>query len=412
MKKVLALVLMAAMLVSSSALAADIVWCGWSGEEASTKPAIEMMINTWNEGNADSQVSWVGWPWAETLQQLIIRSSGSEAIDVAQVDSTMFVALLEADLIEPLTNVIDEAWLKENFPESALKFGQKDGVQYGMPWTTASIGMTYNPTLLAAAGVEKIPATIEEFEAALAALHAYDQDIIPYAVSTKDTTATADFIPWLWTFGGSIFDAEGKCNLGSPEAIACLTWYKKLADQGYIKANMSRFDARQLYGLKRVGFYDDAIMARSIAASNGIAEDELDATILPTLRPVLNEGDTPRSTMWGHLLVVLKNSKQKETGAEFVKHVVSKEISLKYFELCDMLPVMNEAIADEQVTGNAWANAWSQITEYGADSELKYLTESTELSTIISEELQAVIIGEKTPEEASASMVTRFGAVL
>ena len=109
----------------------DSVWCGWSGEEASTKPSVDKMIEGWNASN-DVKVSWTGWPWADTLQQLLIRSSGSEPLDVAQVDSSMFPALIEAGLLEDLNTIIDPAWLSENFPESALNFGRKDGVQYGI----------------------------------------------------------------------------------------------------------------------------------------------------------------------------------------------------------------------------------------------------------------------------------------
>ena len=41
---------------------ADIVWCGWSGEEASPKPSVDKMIEGWNASN-DVKVSWTGWPW-------------------------------------------------------------------------------------------------------------------------------------------------------------------------------------------------------------------------------------------------------------------------------------------------------------------------------------------------------------
>ena len=385
---------------------ADIVWCGWSGEEASTKPSVDKMIEGWNASN-DVKVSWTGWPWADTLQQLLIRSSGSEPLDVAQVDSSMFPALIEAGLLEDLNTIIDPAWLSENFPESALNFGRKNGVQYGMPWTTASIGMTYNPTLLASVGYDAPPATIEAFEDCLAKLREKDKDLIPYALSTKDTTATADFMPWLWAFGGSVFDESGACVLDNQACIDTLAWYQKLAEAGYIKANMSRFDARQLYAMGKVGFYDDAIMARSICASNGVAEADLDKTILPMLRPVLKEGDAPTSTMWGHLLVVFKNSSDKASSADFVKYLVSKDVSLDYFAECNMLPVMNEALADEAVVSDAWASAWSEISATGRENELKFFANSNELSTIISEELQAVVIGEKTPEDAAKSMKTR-----
>ncbi len=415
MKKLLtlALALLLTLSMTTGALAAPgLVWCGWSGEEASTKPSIEAMMAGWNAANPDVQVSWTGWPWADTLQQLLIRSGGSEQLDVAQVDSSMFPALLEAGLLEDLGTLIDPAWLAANFPEAALNFGRKDGVQYGMPWTTASIGMTYNPTLLAAVGYDAPPATVVQFEDCLAKLREMDKDLIPYAISTKDDTATADFIPWLWAFGGKIFDESGACALDSQASIDTLAWYKKLADAGYIKANMSRFDARQLFAQGKVAFYDDAIMARSICASNGVAAENLDKTIQPMLRPVLKEGDKPTSTMWGHLLVVFKKSGDKAKAAEFVKYLVSKDVSLNYFKESSMLPVMNEALSDELVTSNPWAAQWSNITATGAENELKFYPQNAELTTIISEEVQAVVVGEKTPEDAAKSMKTRIDAAL
>lgn len=397
---------------SVSAESVELVWSGWSGEEASTAPILEGMITAWNEANPDVQVSWVGWPWADTLQQLIIRNDGSEKLDIAQVDSSMFPTLIEAGAIIDVTSVIDKAWLDENIPASALGFGQKDGVQYGVPWTTASIGMTYNPELLAATGFTEPPATISEFEEMLAAIHAANPDVIPYALSTKDSTCTADFLPWLWAFGGDVFDADGNVIINNAEGVAVLEWYKKLADAGYIQANMSRFDARQLFAQGKVGFYDDAIMAKGIAISNGVDPAKADAVIQPMLRPVLNEGDTPTSTMWGHLLVIFGKSANQKEAAEFLKHVISEEQSLIYFKSSGMLPVINAAINNEAVVNDAWASKWSEITATGRTNPLTLLPQNAELTTIISEEVQAVIVGSKTPEEAAESMKIRLESAL
>ncbi|MHC1771748.1 MAG: ABC transporter substrate-binding protein [Flexilinea sp.] len=397
---------------SVSAESVELVWSGWSGEEASTAPILEGMITAWNEANPDVQVSWVGWPWADTLQQLIIRNDGSEKLDIAQVDSSMFPTLIEAGALIDVTSVIDKAWLDENIPASALGFGQKDGIQYGVPWTTASIGMTYNPELLTATGFAEPPVTISEFEEMLAAIHKANPDAIPYALSTKDSTCTADFLPWLWAFGGDVFDADGNVIIDNAEGVAVLEWYKKLADSGYIQANMSRFDARQLFAQGKVGFYDDAIMAKGIAISNGVDPAKADAVIQPMLRPVLNEGDTPTSTMWGHLLVIFGKSANQKEAAEFLKHVISEEQSLIYFKSTGMLPVINSAINNEAVVNDSWASKWSEITATGRNNPLTLLPQNAELTTIISEEVQAVIVGSKTPQEAAESMKVRLESAL
>ena len=83
MKRYLAVVTMLLVLVLSCTVgsAKELVWSGWSGEEAATKPMIEKMLATWNAEHPDAQIAWVGWPWGNTLEQLIIRSQGGEAPD-------------------------------------------------------------------------------------------------------------------------------------------------------------------------------------------------------------------------------------------------------------------------------------------------------------------------------------------
>jgi len=393
---------------AQAATSAELVWSGWAGEEAATRVIIDQMMDSYPNAN----ISWVGWPWAEVTQQILIRFHGSELIDVAQIDSSMFTTLIEAGALADLTDIFDSEWLNENFPEPALAFGQMDGVQYAMPWTTASIGMVYNPTLLAAVGFDSPPTTLDEFEEVLSRLREYDSDIIPYAISTTDTTAAFDFMPWLWAFGGSILGADGSVTIDSEEGIATLRWYQEMAERGYIRANISRFDARQLFAQGRVAFYDDAVMANGIALTNGVEEADLDATIQPMLRPVLRSGDAPTSVMWGHLLAIISTSDNKVEAADFIKHVLSDEQSIPYFNQSGMLPVMNSGLSHPDVINDTWAAQWSEITNYGRDDEFKFFPQNAELQNIISEELQAVIVGQKTPEEAAEAMRRRLSEAL
>ena len=224
-----------------------LVWCGWSGEEEATKPTIQSMVKSWNLKNPNTPVTWVGWPWANTTDQLIIRSQGGEALDVAQVDFTMFATLSAMDVLVDLNEVYGKLWLKKNFEEASLAIGRVNGKQLALPWTIASIGTVYNPALLQKVGVKEPPVTIQEFESVLVKLKESDPNIIPYALCTKDATAASDFQPWLWAFGGSYFDQKGNVILNNAQGVKALTWYKSLLDRGLIKMDMSRFDARTLY---------------------------------------------------------------------------------------------------------------------------------------------------------------------
>ena len=394
---------------SSELEAKDIVWAGWSGEEDSTKEIINYMIDSYNE-KGGSQVTWVGWPWADTQQQLLLRNQGSDQLDVAQVDITMFGALANAGILVDMNELMGEDYLKENYDAAALEVGQFEGQQLGMPWSIASTGMVYNPSLLKEVGYDEPPTTIEEFEDCMQKLKEKDPEIIPYGVATKDATMATDFQPWLWTFGGKLLNDDGTIAIDSENTIKALDWYKSLVDKGYIQTGIARQDSRQLFAQGKMAFYDDAITAQSVAISNGVAEDELDDKIMPMVRPVLNEGDTPQSGMWGHLLVVFKKSENQAQAADFIKHLVSEEVSLKYLDSNAMLPVLNSALESDEVKNNAWASTWAEGTKSGKQLEFALMPNGTALNNIIVEEVQGVLLGNTSSADAAKAMADRLTA--
>lgn len=71
------------------------------------------MINSYNE-DSDSKVSWVGWPWKDTQQQLIIRNQGSEQLDMAQVDIGIFGALADMGVLEDINSIADKKSFRKN----------------------------------------------------------------------------------------------------------------------------------------------------------------------------------------------------------------------------------------------------------------------------------------------------------
>jgi len=122
--------------------------------------------------------------------------------------------------------------------------------------------------LLEKAGVTKMPTTVAEFEAALEALKKLGPDVIPYAAMT-DLAQLKDIIPWIWTFGGTVINDKGEVVLNDKGTVAAVEWFAGLQKKGLIRAKVARADARQLFAQGKVGFYEDAIAARSLAAPEG-----------------------------------------------------------------------------------------------------------------------------------------------
>lgn len=393
-----------------SAEPVNIVWAGWSGEEEASKAIFGRMMETY-ETASGNDITWVGWTWADTAQQLLIRTQGGEQLDLAQVDIGIFNTIAAAGVLADWNDVLGVDYMGNTFEQSALNVGNINGQQLAMPWSMASITMVYNPEILAAAGWDTVPTTIAEFEQCMADIKAYDPEIIPYAVSTKDATCAGDFMPWLWTFGGAIFNEDGSVAINSDAAVECVKWYQGLMEKGYIAMDTGRGEARQSFAQGKVAFYDDAVVAKGQAVNNGVAPEDVVKVCSAMERPVLNAGDAPQSTMWGHMLVVFKNSEYKEQAAELAKTLVSNEVALDYFTNNGMPPVTKEAAALEEVTSDAYLSGFINSTATARLEETARMTNASEIKTIITEELQYALLGQKTAEQAVADMAARLEAI-
>jgi len=386
----------------------EIVWAGWSGEEESSAPSIEWMMSSWEEKQDKAEVKWQGWPWSEAQRQMILRIKGGNAPDLAQLDVSWLSAFTELGALADLNNVFDEEYLQDKYVDSMLKAGRMNGKQVALPWTLASIGMIANPVILEKAGISQLPTTIDQFKKACEKIKEYDSDIIPYAAMTKRGATLKDFQAWLWTFGGRIFDDEGNVVINSDATINALEWYKEMLEKGYIETGMSRFDARELFANEKVGFYDDAILAKGILRSKSGMGKDFDKYMTPMLRPVLEYGDKPQSMLWGHMLVMFKQSDKKEVTADFMDYVTSTEVGLQYFENLGLPPVTEEAQTAKALTSDPWAKSWSQITKYGSPNEFWPYPDYAQLNTIFGEEVQSVLVGKKSPEKAAEAMEKRI----
>ena len=120
----------------------NIVWAGWSGEEEASKDIFQRMMKTY-EDQTGNTVSWVGWTWADTAQQLLIRTQGNEQLDLAQTDIGIFNTVAQADVLADWNDILGKDYLEANFEQSALDVGNIDanssdflGVWHQSQWST------------------------------------------------------------------------------------------------------------------------------------------------------------------------------------------------------------------------------------------------------------------------------------
>jgi ABC-type glycerol-3-phosphate transport system substrate-binding protein len=371
----------------------DFTFTGWSLNEGATRDVIMEGVTEYVEANSIT-VTDVAYPFNEYLNQVILQANGGNLSGLVQLDVAWMAPVSALGVLQDLGPSIPEGV----FTDAALSSCQVNGTQYGIPWTTASIGLVANQELLEAAGVTEIPTTVEEFEAALEALQAYNPDVIPYAAMT-DVAQLKDVIPWIWTFGGTIIDEEGNVVLNDEGSVAAVEWYASLLERGLIAADIDRFDARQLFAQGTVGFYEDAIVAKSLAA--GSKPEDFELTVVPVPRPVLAEGDAPQSLLWGHCLGVVADD-SAPTATDFALYLASDPaVTTRYFEQLSLPPTNVEILDSDLVQDDEYVGGWTNtVTATARANPFWVFAEGARMEAILAEAVQAVLVGDSSAQEA------------
>lgn len=132
-------------------------------------------------------------------------TAGDDSFDIIHVDELLGVTYATAGYLEPLNEIIEPE--KENYPENSLEKVSKsaDGNYYLLPMELNPMYFYVNKDVMAAAGIEQVPTTKEEF---LEAARAMTKDgVYGYGASwSKGGQLFNDLIRWMYSFGGDFFD--------------------------------------------------------------------------------------------------------------------------------------------------------------------------------------------------------------
>jgi multiple sugar transport system substrate-binding protein len=374
-----------------SGKAQDFSFASWGMSEEATKPVLGAAVSSFAKKQGIS-VKTPSYPYNDYLNQLTLQVRGGQFTGAAQLDVAWLSGLAALGKLRDLKSLTSG----RGYTDSALKAGQVDGKQLGLPWTIAAIGLITNTELLQKAGISKPATTIDEFEDNLRSLKGLGGGLIPYAASTK-TAQLKDILVWMQTFGSPLIDGK-KCTIGDDESIEAVTWYKKLFDDGLIAPDVDRAAARTLFAQGKTAIYDDAPVGKAgvVAAS---PDKALGDKMSSMSRPVVKSGDTPVEVLWGHLVTVVEGD-GAETAGEFAQWLTSNEKqTVDYFEKLGLPPTA--ALASSAVESNTFVKDFTdRVTKNASAEPLWKFPQYGQMETAVSEQVQAVLVGTSSPKDA------------
>lgn len=316
MKKLLALILTAAMLCTlciSAAGAEDGVTIGWTSWALAEEKLVPIYGGSADAFMADNPGITIDYsqsnPYASYLDQLLTAASAGNAPYVAHIKAEWLPQFLELGVLKDLSPYISEDVISD-YSASAIEGVTVDGQMVAIPWFGNTYAMYYNKALLAQAGIETLPQSWSELIEDAYKVSALGDDIYGLAFPNSNGVEAGEgynVFPALWAHGGTYQDADGMISLANEAGIETFAEIQQLIlDKVSPTVGNSFKDLRNLFGQGKIGFYWDleATVGTAAAAAADEAEfyENFGCMVIPGM-------DTPDGSGYiiNHYLIVLNS---------------------------------------------------------------------------------------------------------
>lgn len=404
----------ALLLGAGVAQAEDVTFMNWTVTEETGKAAIEEMVGGYAEASGNT-VEPQGYAWGEMVKNYLLRARSKNLPDVGQSQGRLLPMLKGVPEIVDFNEVYGREQLEKMFDPALLAMGNVDGRQIGLPWIGGTVGWVANTEVLEKAGVSEMPETMDEFRATLEEVRDAVPGSVPFGLATKNPSSIVlDYLIMVKSFGGDLIGEDGSVNANSPEAVEALTFLTGLVKDRLAAPEIDRPDARRLFGQGATAFYIDAPQARTFAQQFSGRGEEIDPAVKPVRGPVAEAGATPVSIQWGHTLSLFKeaNARDDSAAADFVEYLLSDAVLIPYATGQSTLPMTRSGIGSDVVKGDQFLSDWAAASVDPIRHAIASLDNGAEVSTIVGEEYQAALLGQKSPQEAADAMQSRLEAAL
>lgn len=312
-------------------------WHGYSADAKEVKTLREIIIPAFQAKHPGTTVKDVPVKDSDLRQKVLTAAAGSDGPDVLRADIAWVAEMAKLGLLEQLDKAMPDfsQYAEKVFP-GPLATNKYRGGYYGLPLDTNTRIMMYSAETLASVGVTEPPKTFDELRSLgdkLAPKNVY--------VFAEGTLGGWGILPWIWSAGGDITDAE----------------YTKAT--GYLNSPQSVAGVQLLYDLYTKKQIPNGITGATggIPGDDGLAKGRY-ATILdgPWMYPIfankypdfkLQVAQVPAgpggsvSVVGGENTVVFKNSKNPALALEFTRYLLSEEAQLAFAEAGQM-PVLKD----------------------------------------------------------------------
>jgi len=216
--------------------------------EPARGPLLQEMIDAFNASQDGVIVTPSSVPFSSFGTTIATQMGGGGGPDLIAFDHPNFFAAVDADLVVPIDDIVDEDALLPGNDNLVV-----DDERYGVALDIGNYALIYNPTL-----VSTPPTSFDDLVAQAKALT--KDGVYGYAfrhTQAEEAGVWYDLSNFVYGFGGSWSDAKGEPTINSDKNVEGVTAFKEIYDAGVIPQGTDAATYRKMFSEGKIAFMID-----------------------------------------------------------------------------------------------------------------------------------------------------------
>lgn len=353
-------------------------------DEAAHKEFWDQTVADFEAENDGVTVNYEIFPWAnrdESLQTAIAAKKGPDLVYLIPDQLAAY-----SSSIEPMDDYLSSE-RKDALLDNVVESVTLDGDMLAAPMLTSALTLLCNQAAFDAAGVSEFPETWDDMLEIAPAFVDAGLYVTNYPASPENTL-NMTFYPLLWQAGGEVFTDEGELGFDSEHGVDALSFLTEMAELGALEPDALTTSVP----VEQTGVAQGKV---GCTWNNSVTElepfwGEENVVVLP---PLSEEESIAYGTVGS--LAMLKGAGDKEAAGAFAEFATSAEVVTPYLEASGFFSALE---GDSIYPADSLLG---QVEQYVPNTTVgEHNVASREVMGVLSPEIQAALLGQKSPEQA------------
>ena len=370
------------------------------------------VIEAFEAENPELEVRWIDVPWSAMKARILTSVSARTAPDVVNLNPGFAALLAGRGAWLNLDEFISEE-VRSQYLENIWDASRFDGQSFGIPWYLTTRITIYNEALLSEAGIENPPQTYEELATVAQQVR---EETGKYAFFvTFASNDSGEVLESLVQMGVQLLNDDGTAAFNSPEGVAAFNYWRRLYQQGWLPREVLTQGHQRAIELYQAG--ELALVATGPQFFQTISNNAPDIAAVSRAAPQIT-GETGKISVAVMNVLIPRDTVNPEGAIALALFLTNSDNQLAFSQAANTLPSTRETLNHayfQELGPNAepvdQARVISAEQLQRAEVLVPPQSNINDLQEILYDNLQAVLLGEKTTEAALADAEQDWKAI-